>query len=596
MSQFLEADESKTTADSSSFFYLLRFTKGLRPRIALALLLLVLSGTFAVVSARLLGLLVEEGLQRGRRDYALVIGGFVLLAEALAVAVTYYGRRRLAEAASLSLLQIREALFARLDLLPMSYFDRQPVGRVVTRLTYDVEGLEDFFSGTLARLLSAVITFAVALLGMMLTDWKLGLLLTAAILPTPFLAVAVRGPVRRWNREFARRNSAINAKLNEFLNGLPVIRSFGVEAWSQREVDRVVYHHLDAALMANWTNAWSRPLILILCAMPLMVLLAVGAPRVLAGALTLGVFVAFVRYCERVSRPVANIAQEIHTIQAAFTSAERVATFLREDEESVTLGADGAVVARHPRGEIEFDGVTMGYDPKRPVLENVSFRIPAGAKIGLAGTTGSGKTTTVALLARLYEFQGGEIRLDGRPIRDFERSSLRDSMGFVSQDVTIYKGTLRENLAGGRALSDERLLEAARETGLTQVFRRSGLGLDTEILDKGANLSLGERQLVALTRILLRDPSILILDEATANIDPGFEALISRAVEKAMRGRTCLIIAHRLATLRDCDRILVFRGGRLIEDGSHEELARGASYYASLLQGKLLDPAAQVPV
>jgi len=360
-----------------------------------------------------------------------------------------------------------------------------------------------------------------------------------------------------------------------------------VEEWSQREFDGTVAHHLKAAVMTNVTNAWSRPIILIFCMAPLFVLLAWGAPQLVAGTLSVGIFVAFVRYCERVSRPIANIAQEIHTIQAAFTSAERVASFLKEGDESSVLGKDGVLSAHGFRGEIEFRNVSMGYTPEHPVLSDVSFHVPAGARVGLAGTTGSGKTTTVALIARLYEYQLGEILADGQPLRNYRRDSLRDQLGFVSQDVVIFKGTVRENLLCGRALSDERVNQACQDTGLARVLERSGLKLDTELLDKGLNLSLGERQLLALTRILLRDPAVLVLDEATANIDPAFELLVTQAVEKVMKGRTCILIAHRLATLRNCERILVFRGGRLVEQGDHNSLVDGNGYYAGLVRGSL---------
>lgn len=587
MSAFLhQDDQQREGGDYSSFFYLLRFARPYRRGFVVALLLLTLSGVFTVLGVRVLAKLVDEVLRPGHGQ-VLPYGLSMLAFEVLMVGCSYYGRRSMADAASRSLLLIRERLFQRLDDLPMGYFDRQPVGRIVTRLTYDVEGLEDFFSGTLARMLSAFITLTVTLIGMAFTDLRLSLVLGASLIPSVLVTFAIRKPVRKWNREFARRNSAINARLNEFLNGIPVIRAFGVETWSQREFDNTVEDHLKAAVMTNITNAWSRPIILILCMAPLLVLLAWGGPQLVAGTLSIGLFVAFVRYCERVSRPIANIAQEIHTIQAAFTSAERVSTFLQEGDESTVLGPDGALSAEGLKGEIEFRNVSMGYAANHPVLSDVSFRVPAGARIGLAGTTGSGKTTTVALIARLYEYQLGEILADGQPLRAYRRGSLRDQLGFVSQDVVIFKGTVRENLLCGRELTDARLTQACHDTGLARVLERSGLTLDTPLLDKGLNLSLGERQLLALTRILLRDPAVLVLDEATANIDPAFEALVTEAVEKVMKGRTCILIAHRLTTLSHCESILVFRGGRLIEQGPHASLVAENGYYAGLVRGSL---------
>jgi ABC-type multidrug transport system fused ATPase/permease subunit len=416
----------------------------------------------------------------------------------------------------------------------------------------------------------------------------MGLTLVVAIIPAVFVTFALRNRVRELNREFAHRNSTINARLSEFLSGIGVIRSFGAERWSQHVFDGVVDSHLEAAINMNVLNAWSRPVILALCYLPLGVLLWFGGERVLAGTLSLGLFVTFVRFCERFSSPISALAQEIHTVQTAFANAERVTHFLNRPSESDELGADGAIKPgqNHSslKGEIEFDDVTMSYNSREPVLKKLSFHIKAGERVGLAGRTGSGKSTTVGLIARLYEFQEGRILMDGVGLRDFDRSALRSQIGFVSQDVVIFKGTLRENLSFGHDISDLELAQACSRTGFARVLAARNLSLDSLLLDQGANLSYGERQLLALTRVLVKNPAILILDEATANIDPGFEELVHEAIDSAMAGRTCFIIAHRLATLKGCHRIMVFKEGQLFEEGSHEDLMRRGGYYAELVK------------
>ena len=586
-----DSDKEKRSKNISSFIRILRYARSEWKALAISVSILAAASFTGVLSAMFLGDLVQDGLVAHNVAASWKFGAWVIGAEAFSVAASYYGRLLMAESSNAALFHIRERLFNHLNLLPMTYFDREPLGRTVTRVTYDVEGLEDFFGSTLARLLNALLTVVIVVIGMMATDLRLGLIVTGSMIPAAIITWATRKSVRHWNREFSRRNSAINAKLSEFLNGLPVIRYFGAEKWSAESFDGTVDSHLEAALKINVLNSYIRPIVLILCAMPLVFLLYFGGQQVLAGVLSTGVFVAFIRYTERFSRPITAIAQEIQTIQQAFTSAERVNRFLDHSTEISTLGADGSFAPKSLRGDIEFRNVTMGYSTQRTALNGVSFQITAGEKIGLAGRTGSGKSTTASLLSRLYEFQSGEIVIDGISIRDFSRNVLRSHIGFVSQDVTIFRGQLRENLAFGAAVSDSDILRAAQRTGLDLILDRRGLQLDSLILDQGMNLSSGERQLVALTRVLLKDPSLLILDEATSNVDETCEDLLQGAVLSVMKGRTCLMIAHRLSTLEACDRILVFRDGLIVEEGRHVDLLAQGGYYTQLLhEGKGLSP------
>jgi ATP-binding cassette subfamily B multidrug efflux pump len=570
--------------DLKAISYLLRFAKERRAQFFLALLMLLASSVAGIVSARQLGRLAEEALIPKRMDLAGSFAVKVILLEVLAITMIYAGRRVLAKASLQSVLSIRRALFAHLQKLPMTFFDTQPQGRTVVRLTHDVDNMESFFSETMARLLNAVISLIVVFIAMMLVEWRLGLMIAGSMLPALALTMLVRAPVRDWNREFARRNAGINAKLNEFLNGLPVIRSFGAEAWSKQQFDGVVDHHLESAIHINRLNAWSRPLISLLTSLPMALLIGLGGLAILDGKLSIAVFITFIRFCERFIQPMNVISQEIHVVQTALTNTERVATFLQQPTEDKVLGANGKIPAEGLRGRIEFKDVSMHYDAERPVLREVSFDVPAGTTVGLAGRTGSGKTTTLALLSRLYEFQQGEVLVDGISVRDYDRDSLRGRIGVVSQDAVIFQGSLRENLLSGDAIPDEALVAACRRTGFERIMQSSGLSLESTILDQGANLSAGERQMLALTRVLVKNPGILILDEATANIDPHFEEIIHQAIESVMDGRTCFMIAHRLDTLRNCDRIMVFRDGRLIEDGSNEELLATSSYFKQLVE------------
>jgi len=580
---YLNKDETRgRLQDYKSFLYLMKFSKAYRLQISISMCLLFLSAMAVIYSAGQMGYLIEYGLLAKNWPHTVRIAAVIVTCEALAIFLTWQGRRLLARAATNSVFGIRKFIFNHINQLPISYYDREPQGRIVTRMTHDVEGIENFFNSSLGKILDSIIIFTFAMITMIISSPKLGVFLLLLILPSILLTFLTRKKIRSINRNMSKNNSACNSKLSEFLNGLTVIRSFGLENWSRSEYEKVVSSHLSSLMQANHFYSWSRPLTNLLTELPLLGLLFFGGLGVIDGTLSVGLFVAFIRYCERFSHPIANLTREIHVIQQAFTSAERVTTFLQEADETIALGQDGPLSADNLKGKIEFKNVSMSYNEHRFALDQLSFIVLPGEKIGLVGRTGSGKTSTVSLLSRLYEFQSGEILLDDVSIRKYNRSSLRKNIGFVSQDVAIFKGTLRDNLACGHEIAHAEIVGAIKSTGLGRVMLRNDLTLDTEILEGGSNLSVGERQLVSLTRVLLNKPQLLILDEATSNVDPEYENVIHQAVDLLMEKKTCIIVAHRLTTLKNCDKILVFQDGNLAEMGTHDQLMRRKGYFYQL--------------
>ncbi|MGB0454248.1 MAG: ABC transporter ATP-binding protein [Bacteriovoracaceae bacterium] len=560
-------------SDFKSFIKIIKEARFFWKGYAFSFALIGIAIFFIFTSARLIGEFVEFGLMAKDKDLAIRLASMIIGCELISVLFQWAGRRSLSISASKTVLRIREILFAYLQNLPMKFYDRQPQGRIVTRVTHDMEGMDQFFISTLGRLLSGGFMATSAIIAMCLSDLKLGLILTSSIIPAGFFIYLTRNRVRDVNRKMQKMSSATNSKLAEFINGIEVIRVFGLENWSRDQYSNVVDENREAHLEANSYYAWTRPLLSFLCQLPLVGLVYFGGKEVIAGTMSVGLFVAFIRYCERFVGPIMMLAREFNVIQQAMTGAERVASFLAHDEENVVLGENGQkLIDENFKGEVQFKNVQMSYDESKKVLKDVSFNIKAGEKVGLVGRTGCGKSTTVSLLSRLYEFQEGDISIDGVSIRDFDRDSLRSNIGFISQDVVIIKGSLRENLAFGHGLKDEQLLSACGETGLLKVMESSKLTLDSHIVEGGENLSVGQRQLLALTRIFINDPKILIMDEATANIDEHHEEIIQKAVQKLMSNRTSLTIAHRLKTLKNCDRILVFQEGEIVEKGSEEEL------------------------
>ncbi|MFT6071412.1 MAG: ABC-type multidrug transport system fused ATPase/permease subunit [Bacteriovoracaceae bacterium] len=588
---FLHADEQDESVidkhrigDLAAFLSLFKFAKGHYLKISIGLGLIFIGAATAIVSARLTGFLVDDGLKARNMDMAVKFASYIILCEIVPIFLAWQGRKLISFSTSKTIFNIRTKLFDHLQKLPLSFYDRQPQGRIVTRVTHDVEGVEQFFSNSLGRLIQSAATAGIAMMAMMLTYPKLGGILIASMLPAILFIFFTRELVRRTNRKMSSKSSQCNSKLSEYLNGMEVIRAFGMEKWANQKYADAVNEHEKSQLAANQLFSWSRPLISFLCTLPLVGLVWFGGNALIGGSITVGIFVAYIRYCERFFMPIMTLAREIHVIQQAFTSAERVATFINHETEVKELGNDGDFRGKPGSiaGKVEFKEVGMYYNPDQWVLEDLSFDIKAGEKIGLVGTTGCGKTTTVSLLSRLYEFQKGEILLDSRSIRGYERNFLREQIGFVSQDVIIFRGSLKQNLTTDESLSDEVIIECCKNTGLYQVMKDTGIHLKSEILEGGSNLSIGERQLVALTRVLVRNPSILVLDEATANIDPGYEEIIHNAVEKAMDGRTCLIIAHRLDTLKSCDQIFVFDKGRLVEKGAEADLQAQKGHFYRL--------------
>ncbi len=581
-----EQDESnlKKNAlnDLKSLKFLIKQGQARKGKFIFALVLMLVSSLSAIYSSRAMGYLVEEGLLKKAFDDSYFWAILIVLCEVAALVLQWCGRRILVLNSSETILDIRKKLFAHIQKLPLSFYDKQPQGRVITRITHDVEGVEEFFTSTIGRFVNAGFMAIISGTAMCLTNFRIGIILICSMLPAVLLVYLTKNKVRVVNRRMSKLSSALNSKLNEYLSGIDVIRSYGLESWSHQNFDEAVNDHRSAQLSANFLYSWTRPLTAFFCTLPLVGLIFFGGKAVLAGTMSVGVFVAFIRYCEKFFSPILMLAREIHVIQQAFTSSERVHSFFSHAEEETVLGKDGEISDHDFQGQIEFKNTWMSYESDNWVLKDLNFKINSGEKIGLVGSTGCGKTTTVSLLARLYDFQKGSIEVDGISIRDFNRKYLRSSIGFVSQDPIIFSADLRENLCAGNSATDEEILSCCEETGLAKAMMESGMTLDSDILDGGENLSIGEKQLLSLTRVLLADPKILVLDEATANIDPNYERIIHNAIISIMKNKTCLIIAHRLDTVMSCDRLLVFDKGRLAESGAPEELLKSDGLFAGL--------------
>ena len=520
-----------------------------------------------------------------------------LAAEAGAFFFQYYLAMLVAQRC---LADLRVALFSHVQRLPMSYFDRNPVGRLMTRMTTDVEVLQEMFAAGAMNLVADLVLIAAIVAIMMSLHLEMALVSLALI---PFLLVGInvfRLKARQTYRLIRTRIARVNAYLGEAIPGMAVIQLFNRQARSFEEFDGLNRDHRDAIKRSNIYEASLFSMVEAAGSLSIALLLWFGGGEVLQGVVGIGTFVAFSEYIRRLFVPLRDFSNKYAVIQAAMTAAERIFELLDTPVEAPGRVAASAVAApeagmplaatspaaapavlQATPGAVEFDDVWFSYRPGDPVLKGVSFRIEPGERVAVIGATGSGKTTTIKLMSRFYDVDSGVVRVGGRDVRDWDLDALRRHMGVVLQDVFLFSGDILSNLKlGNPDVPEERIRAALRSANAEGFIRRMPGGLQAAVRERGNNLSAGQRQLLALVRMFVVDPEILVLDEATSSVDTETEFLVQGAFEKIMANRTCLVIAHRLSTIRNADRIVVFHRGVIREMGSHTELMeKGGVYY-----------------
>lgn len=478
-----------------------------------------------------------------------------------------------------AMLDLRDELYAKLQTLSIRYFDRNPVGRLMTRLTNDVEVLNQMFTQGVVAIFGDLFTLIGIMVVLIVLDWRLALVTFAALPLLVFATMQFRSRIRGAYRDIRVALARINAYLQESLSGIAVIKSLRREARNEAEFDDLATTHRDAFLRSVKAFSVYYPLVEIIEAVAIALVLWYGGGRILQDALTFGALVAFIQYAGRFFRPIRDLSEKYNILQDAMASSERIFGVLDEEPE-----ADAATVPDwDPRTDIRFEDVHFGYAKDEPVVKGVSFEVPAGKTTAIVGSTGAGKTTLVGLLTRFYAPDQGRITIGGIDIEEIPRRSLREHMAIVQQDVFLFAGTIEENIRlGEERFSKETVERAVELSHTTALVNRLPDGLASEVTERGGSFSTGERQLVAFARALTFDPDILILDEATASVDSETEALIQDALSNLLRDRTAIVIAHRLSTIQTADQILVLHHGRVCERGTHEELLRKGGVYANL--------------
>lgn len=476
---------------------------------------------------------------------------------------------------------LRARLFAHLQRVPTATFDRTPVGRLVTRVTTDVDALNELFTAGIVSVFGDLLLLVGITVVLFALDWRLALVAFSILPLLLLLTVWFKGRARASYREVRGKIARLNAFLQEHVSGMSVVQLFGRQARQFEAFRRINDEHRGANVRGIFAYALFYPGVELVTALGVALILVFGGARVVAETLTVGALVAFLQYAQRFYQPLTDLSEKFNVLQQAMASAERIFQVL--DEPLTIVSPERAHRPATMAGAIEFDRVSFAYLPGVPVLREVSLRAAPGEMVAVVGHTGAGKSTLANLLLRLYDVDSGAVRVDGVDVRAWDLDCLRGSIGLVLQDVFLFAGSVRDNIRrADPAISDERVEKAARDVGLLALLAARGGGLDAEIRERGAGLSVGEKQLVSFARALAFDPRVLVLDEATSAIDLETEARLQRAMETVLAGRTSIVIAHRLSTVQRADRLIVLHRGEVREVGTHRELLAANGLYAKL--------------
>lgn len=552
--------------------------------LVVSLATLVVISSIGLVRPLLMGDVVHQADVRNTHDLLrdgiglavlLVVSQLLTFAQMYAMQVA--GARAMAD--------LRSTIFRFFQRLRLRYYDRTPVGRLVTRATNDVDSVSELFASGALNAMGDLISLVGVVAMMLALDWRLAIV---SFLALPFVGLIVnyvRKGSRTAYRDVRTRVARLNAYLNEQVNGIAIVQAFVRERSMAREFDQINVDYRDANKRAIYYESVldaAIDLVSTLCVA--CILWFSGLRRVGDHAITFPILVTFTQYIRQFFEPVSQLSQRYTILQSAMAGAERVFQLLDEKDVAPPALPDSECCAAGPADEaIALEHVDFEYKPGSPVLRDVTFSARRGERIALVGATGAGKTTVASLLLRLYEPQGGAVRVLGKDVRGYEPQDLRRNFSVVPQDVFLFTGTVLSNVGVADAVPDRaRVEEALRRIGALELFERREGGLDARVDERGQNFSAGERQLIAFARAVYREAPLLVLDEATASVDSDTEARLQRALEEVMRERTALVIAHRLSTIRAADRIIVFHKGRVVEMGSHDELIAKGAVYARL--------------
>jgi ABC-type multidrug transport system fused ATPase/permease subunit len=483
-----------------------------------------------------------------------------------------------------SMYDVRTALFNHIQTLSLNFFSKNPVGRLVTRVSNDVEALNEMFSAVLVNLVKDLLLIFGTISILLFMNWKLALISLSVLPVFAFVSVLFRRKVREAYRRVRKHLAELNSSIAEDVSGVKVVQAFRQEDSRRNRYLSINENYFSASMKQLYIFGVFRPAINVIAQTGTALVVVYGGLGTISGAITIGALVAFLSYVQQMFRPISDMSEKYNIMQSAMASSERI--FAIMDTRAEITESPEAEPPSILQGRVEFRNVHFAYEPDTPVLRDISFEVEPGRSIALVGPTGAGKTSIISLLTRFWDVDSGSILLDGTDIRDHSQETLRRNIAIVLQDAFIFSRSVADNISLSSDLAMEEIRRASDMVQATDFIERLPKGFDTVMAERGATLSTGQKQLICFARALAHDPRILVLDEATSNVDPTTEQLIQKAIETLMRGRTSLIVAHRLSTIQKCDEIMVIDAGRIMERGTHQELLarRGIYYNLYLLQ------------
>ncbi len=557
-----------------------RFVAPYKLRVAVSILLLFIYTAAVILNPLIPGLAINQVQDHNSRGLLLMCGLFMVNSVVMWLA-QYQQTFQMTWVGQHALYNVSSAMFRHITHLSLAFFDQNETGRVMARMQNDVTVLQATLSSGFITILGSLLSLGGIFVTLLLLNWRLALLVFITV---PVMAGSLWVWQRQSRRSFLAARAAIssvNASIQENVSGARVIQSLSRERVNTGEFDRVNAQNLNTNLKASRAAAFVQPIVELVAAAAMAIAVLVGGSMVLDGALKLGFLVSFLLYTNRFFDPIRDATQQYINLQRATVAAERIFEIL--DTPQTVTEKPGAIALGDVRGEVEFRDVRFGYRPGIEVLHGVDLHVRPGEHVAIVGQTGAGKSTIISLLARFYDVSGGAVLVDGHDLRDVSLQSLRRSMGIVLQDPFLFLGTVRDNIVYGRPeASDAEVEAAARAVNAHEMIMRLPKGYDMPVMPNSSNLSVGQRQLISLARAMLVQPRILCLDEATAGIDPRTEAVLQRGIATLMEGRTAIVIAHRLSTVRNADRIVVFDQGCIVEEGTHEQLMQLGGVYHTL--------------
>lgn len=578
------SDSTKKTWDFALFKRIFTYTNKYKSILYAALILTTLLAVVSSYTPYLIGKMVSEYISQSNESglfHATIIVSVLLIIEGVAQYAFAYLSALLGQNI---IRDLRIELFAHVQRLKMRYFDTHPIGMLVTRAVSDIETIADMFTGGVLTIVGDIQKLLGVLIFMFYIDWELTLLV---LIPLPLLLIATnifKNAIKRAFQDVRTQVSRLNTFVQERLTGIVIVKSFAREQAEFEKFKQINAEHRKAHIRSVWAYSIFFPVVELLSALSIAILVIYSVWEMHNVqenfAMITGKMTAFIMYTYRLFRPIRMLADRFNTLQMGLVGTERVFKVLDTDEK---IENKGTVLKDRLKGKIDFDHVSFAYNEKDTVLKDISFHVNPGETIAFVGATGAGKSSIINLLSRYYEYQEGSVLIDDVPIRDYELDTVRKNVAVVLQDVFLYSDTIYHNITlGDPSISREEVIEASKLVGAHDFIMQLPGDYDFDVKERGGMLSVGQRQLISFIRAYVYNPSILVLDEATSSIDSHSEELIQKATDLLTKGRTSIVIAHRLATIQNADRIIVLEKGRILEQGSHGDLLQKDGQYRKM--------------